>query len=257
MSWLVTPIFIVVFFSILLVFHPIIVIAHLLSKEASKYALDRMNLAILLAIRYIAGTTFHVQRHGELPKDQPLILVSNHQSMYDIPLIMWHLREYKVGFISKKELGRWFPSISFALRNLGSVLIDRGDRIKSIELIEGMGTHLSPGMAACIFPEGTRGRTGELRPFKAAGFSALTKNVENACIVPVAIRGSWELLAYNLLPIPFGRDVYLDIYPPIERKTTPKQTLREVEKIVRGTVVGEALPSPTTEEGTVEESSAV
>jgi len=257
MSWLVTPIFILVFFSILLVFHPIIVICHAFSPKASKYALDRMNLSILLAIRYIAGTTFHVRIHGNLPKGEPLVFVSNHQSMYDICLIMWNLRQYKVNFISKKELGRWFPSISFALRNMGSVLIDRNDRIRSVERIEQMGGSLGPDVAACIFPEGTRGRTGELRPFKAAGFAALTKNAPNARIVPIAIRGSWELLAFNLLPIPYGRNVYLDVFPPIDPKSSPKETLRSAERIVRMTVQGERINQGPPKEGTVEESSAI
>ena len=56
---------------------------------------------------------------------QPYIIVCNHQSLYDIPPLIWYLRQIHPKFISKKELGRGIPSVSFNLRHGGSLLIDR------------------------------------------------------------------------------------------------------------------------------------
>ena len=124
LSWLCTIPYTVVFVLILVVSHPIHVLAALCGRRAHKRALDLMNLCIIWNIRLLTGARYKVVGQPTLPTDRPVLIVSNHQSMYDIPMIMWECRKKEVGFVAKKELGRFIPSISFALRRLGSVLID-------------------------------------------------------------------------------------------------------------------------------------
>jgi 1-acyl-sn-glycerol-3-phosphate acyltransferase len=73
----------------------------------------------------ILGTKISFEITTALPEDRPLIFVANHQSTYDIPPLIWHLRKYHPKFISKIELGKGIPSVSFNLRHGGSILIDR------------------------------------------------------------------------------------------------------------------------------------
>ena len=225
-SWVITPIYILLFVSILCVFHLLQHAAALFGKGPQKAALDLMNLAIIWNIRLVTGARYRVIGAPHMPIDRPVIIVSNHQSMYDIPMIMWECRAREIGFIAKKELGRWIPSISFALRTLGSVLIDRSDPQGSVLAIQKFGEMKErEKQVASIFPEGTRARKGEMRKFKATGFRVLLAAMPHALIQPVVIRGNWELLQYNFLPVPYGTSIELEFLSPIEPGTTPPDEL--------------------------------
>jgi 1-acyl-sn-glycerol-3-phosphate acyltransferase len=193
-----------------------------------------MNLSIVLNIKYFGGATYKVVRQGIYPKDRPIIIVANHQSMYDIPMMMWELRKWELGFIAKKELGRWIPSISFALRELGSALIDRKDAKQSVEAISALGRRKEEQkQIAVIFPEGTRARDGIVKPFKSTGFKALLEAMPTAVIAPVVVRGNWELLQYQFRPVPAGVAISLTYLPVVEQNgRSPKEILGEVEGMI-------------------------
>ena len=83
-----------------------------------------------------------------MPESGPLIIVTNHQSMYDIPPLIWYLRKYHPKFVSKKELGKGIPSVSFNLRHGGSALIDRKDRRQARAELERLGAYIEKRGAA-------------------------------------------------------------------------------------------------------------
>jgi 1-acyl-sn-glycerol-3-phosphate acyltransferase len=236
-----TPIFLIVFFGLLLVFHVAQMLAALVSPRMQKRALDLMNLGIIWNIRLFGGASFAFRGAPSWPVDRPVIVVANHQSMYDIPMIMWLCRHRELGFIAKKELGRWIPSISFALRRLGSVLIDRKDAKKAILAIENFGSYKERvKQVACIFPEGTRARDGKMKKFKATGLQALLRTMPSAVIQPIAIRGNWELLRHNLFPVVVGSSIDLTFLPLIEPSEHSPETLVEmVEGRIREVVEGD------------------
>jgi 1-acyl-sn-glycerol-3-phosphate acyltransferase len=234
-DWLVTLPYIFIFIGILVVFHPICLLATLMSRRLHKHALDLMNICIIWNIRLVAGARYSVIGEPHLPPGRSVVIVSNHQSMYDIPMTMWECREQNVGYIAKKELGRWIPSISLALRKLGSVLIDRKDAAQAVRDIEEFGRKKEQlREVAAIFPEGTRARDGVMKRFKATGLKALLRSMPNAIIQPLAIRGNWELLRYNFFPIPYGTTIELEFLPILERQGLDEQQLvNELEQILR------------------------
>ena len=235
LSWIFTPLYIVVFFAILCVFHPPQVVASWFSKKLQKWVLDRMNICIVWNIRLLTGASYRVLGEPSLPANRSVILISNHQSMYDIPMIMWECRSREVGFIAKKELGRGLPSISYALRTLGSVLIDRADPAGSVAAIREFGARKeAQRQVAAIFPEGTRARDGAMKRFKATGFRALISSMPNALVQPIAIRGNWELLRHNFLPLPFGTRIELEFLEPIEQAgRSPDEILEQAQNQIR------------------------
>lgn len=239
-SWIFTIPYVPLFWGILCALHPLQMIALVFGYRAHKTVLDLMNLCLITNFK-TAGTRTTVDFRYTPPEHEPLIFVSNHQSMYDIPYIIWIMRRYHPKFISKRELGKWIPSISFALRNMGSVLIDRKDQGGAIGAIEAFArTMYEKKFAAVIFPEGTRARDGKVKNFKSAGLGALLKNMPNAKIVPIAIDGSWELVRYYLFPIPFGCRVTFTVLPPVETANrTGKEVALACEKAIR-----EALSQP-------------
>src|SRR5690606_2165740 len=148
----------------------------------------------LLRCINVLGTTFHVEISDTIPRDVPLIIVSNHQSMWDISPISWYLRKYHPKFISKVELGKGIPSISFNLRNGGSILIDRKNPRQAIMEMVKFSKYLQEfKRSGVIFPEGTRSKTGVPKPFRRTGLQTLFKKIPDGYVVPVTFNNSWKL----------------------------------------------------------------
>lgn len=108
---------------ILIVVHPLLVLGGKLGYRYFKPGQDLL-LFLLTKNLALAGVKVRVNLPAELPTGRPVILVVNHQSMFDIPVLKWHLRQLHPRFVSKVELGRGIPSISAVLRYGGAALIN-------------------------------------------------------------------------------------------------------------------------------------
>ncbi len=245
-GWLLTPLHLVLFMAVLLVFHVAQVLALPFGYAAHKRVVDYLNLCVLASLK-VVGTRIELDREHELPTDTPLIVVANHQSMYDIPMLGWAFRNHHPKFVAKVELSKGVPSISYNLRHGGSVLIDRSDPRAAMRAIRKFGRQVEEHRyAACIFPEGTRARGGVMKEFNPAGLMTLLRATPSATIVPVAIDGSWELMRYRMRPIPFGVRVKCTILTPIkQRGQSVKAVVSVVEDRIRGAVIDDRQVTAT------------
>lgn len=245
LGWILMPFFAVTFLGSLLLFEVVQRVAYFgFGYRAHKNSIDILQACIINSLR-LAGTRFRTQRlKQQLPTDRPIILISNHQSMFDIPSLIWIFRRNHPKFVAKKELGKGIPSISFNLNYGGSVLIDRKDREQATQAIIKLGKYVEEhNRTACIFPEGTRSKDGILKPFKTTGIKTLLQHAPSALVVPVAISGSWELLKYKLKPIPFGVKYKTQVLTPIEpSEYSADQIVQMAEEQIR-----EALGQKKTE----------
>ena len=92
---------------------------------------------------------------------------------------MWYLRRHHVKFVSKQELGRGIPCVSYNLRHGGSVLIDRKNPRQALPAMLNFAEYIEKTKrAAVIFPEGTRSKDGRPKPFKTKGLEVLLKKLE-------------------------------------------------------------------------------
>lgn len=172
---------------------------------------------LLLATTYLLGTTYKTKGLEHIPAGVPLILVSNHQSMYDVSMIVWFLRKCHPKFISKIELGRGIPSVSYNLRHGGSVLIDRKDPKQALTEIKRIGQYIEQHKrSAVIFPEGTRSRDGHPKKFAENGLKILCKYAPTAYILPLSINNSWKIVQYGSFPLSLGNSLSLEVHPPIK-----------------------------------------
>lgn len=121
---------------------------------------------------------------------QPVILMANHESIIDPPVLMGALPIPAV-YISKKEL-KWMVPVGWAAAMGGTIFIDRSNREKAVASIAEAARQIRGGKSVVIFPEGTRTRTGELLPFKKGGF-ALAEDAGTP-IVPLGIGGAFRML---------------------------------------------------------------
>jgi 1-acyl-sn-glycerol-3-phosphate acyltransferase len=238
MKWLVSVAFVVVFSLIMCLFHPVHVVARLFGKRFHRVTLNWMNEAIILAIRFVGTARIHRPPPGSglIPEDRPLIFVSNHQGMYDIPFLMRLVpMNTPVGFIAKRELSRGLPSVSFSLRRLDSALIDRSDPEQAVDAITELGQRMTRERGiAVIFPEGTRARDGKMKPFKKSGFLALLKSMPDAIVVPIAIDGCWKFLEKKLWPVPLNVSISISILAPITRTgISDEEVINRSEQVIR------------------------
>lgn len=240
LAYPLTLIYLIAFGLTLVVFHPIQWIClNVFGYEAHKKSVSVMNWLIMRCTN-ILGTRYTITFPENMPVKGPVIIVTNHQSLYDIPPIIWHLRKYHPKFVSKKELGKGIPSVSYNLRHGGSVLIDRKDRRQAAEELTKLGDYIQKtGRSAVIFPEGTRSRNGEPKPFRTLGLITLLKNAPDAWILPITINNSWKMFRYGKFPNGIGTHIRFTIHPPVKWDPNNKEQLNEVEN----QIVSHLIPS--------------
>jgi len=164
------------------------------------------------------------------PTSRPYLVMSNHQSLLDIPSIVatWPGRIRMVG---KEELARvpvWGP----AMRALGIVFVDRDDRARSIQALEAAKAQLSSGTSIWMAPEGTRSRDGALSPLKKGGF-----HVARALGVPIApawIEGTAAIVAPDGFGVHKGGHVVVTYGDPI---ATEGRSVDELVDTVRAALL--------------------
>ena len=215
-SYPLSVIYYLCFGLILVIFHPIQwVCFNVFGYEAHKKSVDYMNF-FLLRCTNLVGTTYTFENRDLIPKNVPLIFVSNHQSLYDIVAMIWYLRRFHCKFVSKMELGKGIPSVSYNLRHGGSVLIDRKDPKQAIPAIKGLAEYIEKNKrSAVIFPEGTRSKTGKPRDFAQSGLKILCKYAPSACVVPISINNSWKIVKYGFFPIGLGNHLTFTVHKPL------------------------------------------
>jgi len=217
LGYLLTPIQLLLFGFLILVFHPIQVVCRLIwGYEVRKKSVDILNW-MLIRLMHVVGARISFHGFEKLPMGRPLIIVSNHQSTYDISPIVWGFRKHHPKFISKIELGKGIPSISYNLKHGGSALIDRKNKGQAVKEIIKLGRHIEEhNYAASIFPEGTRSKTGMVKKFQEGGIHTLLKVAPSAIVVPFVIDGNSELMKRGYYPLTFGTHLKYTVLDPIE-----------------------------------------
>lgn len=234
LSYPLTALYYLFFFINLLVFHPIQWLCLKIGGyQAHKKSVDIFNFFLMRCLN-VLGTRFSFDNPYDIPIEKPCIFISNHQGMYDIPPIIWYLRKHHPKFVSKKELGKGIPSISFNLRHGGSVLIDRKNKRESLIKMGKFAKYLTKtNRSAVIFPEGTRSRTGAPKKFAVSGMQMLFKQMPEALIVPITINNSWELFKHGNFPMEPGVHIKLKVHEPIPvASDDPESLVAKVERTI-------------------------
>ncbi len=216
-DWICTPFFLIAFLANLIFVEVLFRLCRFLRIPYSYDLLyGFINKGTLLALRSFAGLKLTVQ--GKLPEkmELPLVVISNHQSMFDIPYLNVALAPLRLRFVAKIELAKGIPAISFALRHGGHALIDREQGASAVVEIEKMARNsLKDNFTITMFPEGTRSRDGKLRSFKQGGLEKMADTFEELEFLPVAISGAWEVNRFNFKPVVYGVNVKVTILPVV------------------------------------------
>ncbi|GAA3587647.1 hypothetical protein GCM10022396_00970 [Flavivirga amylovorans] len=156
--------------------------------------------------------------------------------MYDISPLSVFLRKYHPKFISKIELGKGIPSVSYNLRHGGSALIDRKNPRQSLPAIMKFGEYIEKNKrTAVIFPEGTRSKDGHPKPFQTKGLEILFKKAPSAIVVPISINNSWKTVRYGKFPMGLGTHITFTVHKPIKVSTfaNKQELINNIETTIK------------------------
>ncbi len=164
--------------------------------------------------RLLQQARIEIEVHGLdlAPADETFVVMSNHQSLYDIPVVFQAL-DRRVRMVAKTELFKvpvWAP----AMRAAGFVEVDRKNRERAIESLARAKDALAHGTSIWIAPEGTRSRSGALGPFKQGGFHLA---LDAGCrILPITIVGTREVLRAKGFKVRPGALVDVWVNEPVD-----------------------------------------
>ena len=179
----------------------------------------------------ICGTELEVDGVENIP-DEPVLFVGNHNSYFDIVVTAATIPK-GTGYVGKDSLKK-IPGIKGWMDLLHCLYLDRSDIKKGLEMIkEGINNILS-GYSMCIYPEGTRSKTGELGEFKGGALKMAQRS--DCPIVPVACSGTRDIFENNknlrIMPahvrISYGEPFRISELPKDQRRFAAKYTREQL-----------------------------
>ncbi|MBT8041111.1 MAG: 1-acyl-sn-glycerol-3-phosphate acyltransferase [Xanthomonadales bacterium] len=164
--------------------------------------------------RLIAWSTpvvVDVQGAENAERDRSYIVVSNHQSMYDI-FVVYGWLSLDLKWVMKKEL-RKVPGIGLGCEKVGHIFVDRRNHAQASQAINDALQRLGDGIGILFFPEGTRSPDGHLLPFKKGAFhTAIEQQIP---LLPVSVSGTRDIMPAGSMRI-FPGKARLSVHPAIE-----------------------------------------
>jgi 1-acyl-sn-glycerol-3-phosphate acyltransferase len=191
----------------------------------------------------LSGVSFRVEGMEKVDPTRPYVIVANHQSHFDPPILIRTFSQ-PLYFVLKKELLS-VPFLGPTLRVSGQVAVDRGAGREAAEsLLKGVRGLTETGGNGClaVFPEGTRSRDGRLLPFRRGAFHAAL--MTRWPVLPVRIEGSRELLPPDTTVVRGGK-VAVFVGDPIPTEALKAADLPALAETVRAFLAGEEAARPS------------
>ena len=161
-------------------------------------------------------------RGAEHLPDGPFILMSNHQSNFDI-LSLLAAMPRRIYWIAKKELFD-IPIFGPSMRRGGYIPLDRSDGRKALKSMENAAAIIRQGSSVVMFPEGTRSRDGHLLPFKRGGFMLAVR--AGVPVIPVTINGSGRVNPGGVIKL-YSGNITITLHPQINVPDGMKKSMAE------------------------------
>jgi 1-acyl-sn-glycerol-3-phosphate acyltransferase len=146
------------------------------------------------------------------PRHETFLVMSNHQSLYDIP-VLFKVLGANLRMITKAELFA-VPIFGPAIKHAGFISIDRSNRERAIRSLEVARRAITDGTNVWIAPEGTRSKTGALLPFKKGGFNLAIE--AGLRVLPITLNGTRDILPAKGARSRAGAVLRVVIHEPID-----------------------------------------
>ena len=182
-----------------------------------------MVQATFKLILWVTGADITYIGLENIPKDQAVLYIGNHNSYFDI-LLTYSRCPGLTGYVAKSEMLR-YPLLRDWMKRLYCLFLDRTDIRAGLQTILTGIEYIKNGVSICIFPEGTRSKDGKMQPFKEGSMKMASKT--GCPIIPIAISNSAEIMENHFPKIRPCR-VIVEYGAPIY----PKELTREEQKFL-------------------------
>lgn len=203
---------------------PVLFVEWLIGKK-NPYKRDISSLRMVQwafrVIYKICGVKLTILGQENIPKDEAVLYVANHNSYFDI-IISYSLCPGLTGYVAKDSIEK-VPLLNIWMRRLYCLFINRDDMKQSLKTILKGIEYIKQGISICIFPEGTRGDSEDVSPFKEGSLKMAEKT--GCAIVPIAISNTRNII-YSHMPFVTPTHVILEYGKPIYPKELPKEEKR-------------------------------
>ena len=180
------------------------------------------------SILFVSRIKVSVKGLSNIDGSKSYVYMPNHQSNFDIPVLLGTLK-VQFRWLAKAELFK-IPIFGQAMRKAGYISIDRNNRESAFESLKVAANKIKSGVSVLIFPEGTRSRDGNIRPFKKGGFVVAIDS--GAPIVPIVITGTRSIMTKGSLRMNPGK-VTMIIHRPIQTSVYTRETKGALMESVR------------------------
>lgn len=181
----------------------------------------RMVQGVFKLILWLTGAQVTYLGKENVPTDQSVLYIANHNSYFDI-LLTYSQCPNLTGYVAKAEMLK-APLLRDWMKQLYCLFLDREDLRAGMQMILTGIDYIKNGISICIFPEGTRSKDGTMQAFKEGSFKMATKT--GCPIIPIAISNSAEIWE-NHFPKMKACKVIVEYGEPINPKELSKEELK-------------------------------
>lgn len=169
-----------------------------------------LKLLAWLIIRPVPGWRVDVHGADRVKVERPTLVVANHQSFLDIPLL--YLLPWSMKWVTKRGMLR-IPILGWLIAMSGHLPIDR-QSYRSVQAMDALVRPIEEGIPGMIFPEGTRSPSGELRAFKRGAFMIAKKY--NFQVLPVVLEGGHRAMPSGSWKFSFNHTFVISVLAPLD-----------------------------------------
>ncbi len=188
---------------------PSMALVRLFDRDPLRRRTARLFRGLGRAISRVNPWRLHISGAERVRPESRFVIVSNHQSLADIPLIT-HIR-VDAKWLAKAELFR-LPVTGWMLRWAGDIAVERGDRRKAAQALLAGARALKQGLSVVFFPEGSRSRDGSVQAFNDGPFQLAIR--EQVPVLPLVVEGSGDALPRHTWIFRGTQDIYLRVLEP-------------------------------------------
>lgn len=225
-AWLAVSVLIVIWL-------PLLALIRAFDRDPVRYTTGRWFRRLGVMMTKV-NPAWRLKKSGHPVRDprRPYVVVSNHQSMADIPLIS-HL-PWEMKWVGKIELFR-VPFTGWMMKLAGDIPVDRKDPRSGAKMLLHAKRVLEKKCSVMFFPEGTRSRDGRVGKFSDGAFHLAIK--AQVPVLPIAIDGSYDCLPRKSWIFGKPANITLKVLPPVDTAGLTTEQTSELRDRVRHMII--------------------
>lgn len=222
--------------ALILLWLPVMLVARLVDRDPALYNTGLVLRRLGRWMTYV-NPFWDIELEGPFPDNprNPYVVVSNHFSQADPPIIAWVPWEMK--WVAKKALFH-LPAAGWLLRLGGDIPVDRSDKRSRARVLETATEYLERACSVMFFPEGTRSRDGRIQRFSDGAFRLAIKR--GVPVLPIAIDGTHEALPKDSVWFnPSVEKIRVKVLEPVDTSAYTPNEARSLQRHVRARIIGQ------------------